>query len=131
MRSRSSGPMRFYLRLALYSLACCSRCVADEYSHKYEIGEALNLWVNKVGPYHNPQETYLYYSLPFCTSKPVDELKHRWDGLGEVLEGNDLISSGLDLQFRVPVTEHTKLCTVTLSEASAQQLQYAVHNHYW
>ena len=24
------------------------------------------LWMNTVGPYHNRQETYTYYSLPFC-----------------------------------------------------------------
>ena len=107
------------------------RAEADEWTHKYSPSEDVVLWVNKVGPYHNPQETYLYFSLPFCTSKPVAELEHRWDGLGEVLEGNDLISSGLDVRFRVPVAEHTKLCTMTLSEASAQQLQYAVRNHYW
>jgi len=26
----------------------------------------VDLWVNKVGPYHNPQETYEYYKLPYC-----------------------------------------------------------------
>ena len=39
---------------------------AGEYDHTYKDGEEAILWVNKVGPYHNPQETYLYYSLPFC-----------------------------------------------------------------
>jgi hypothetical protein len=24
------------------------------------------LWMNTVGPYHNRQETYGYYTLPFC-----------------------------------------------------------------
>jgi len=24
------------------------------------------VWLSKVGPYHNPQETYSYYALPFC-----------------------------------------------------------------
>ena len=48
---------------------------------------------------------YDYYSLPFCSSKPVAELEHRWDYLGEVLEGNDLISSGLAIQFRAPVRD--------------------------
>ena len=35
-------------------------------SAQYEPGEKVNLWVNKVGPYHNPQETYEYFSLPYC-----------------------------------------------------------------
>ena len=57
---------------ALAAAALCAACVtADEYTHKYEQGELVNLWVNKVGPYHNPQETYVYYSLPFCRPKKL------------------------------------------------------------
>ena len=80
----------------------------------------MTLWVNKVGPYHNPQETYVYYSLPFCSTKPVDQLEHRWDGLGEVLEGNDLISSGLQFRFREPVSDHSKICTIKLDSESSE-----------
>ena len=116
----------------LLRLAAVLQCtLADETTHKYTLDEDMSLWVNKVGPYHNPQETYVYYSLPFCSTKPVDELEHRWDGLGEVLEGNDLISSGLKLSFRKPVGQHTKVCSMKLDEETTAQLQYAVRNHYW
>lgn len=104
---------------------------SDESTHKYTDGEEVIMWVNKVGPYHNPQETYVYYSLPFCSTKNVDELEHRWDGLGEVLEGNDLISSGLQLHFRKAVKAHSKICSMKLDKESDEQLQYAVRNHYW
>jgi transmembrane 9 superfamily protein 3 len=104
---------------------------ADEYTHTYEVGEAIKLWVNKVGPYHNPQETYTYFSLPFCANQPVDQLEHRYDWLGEVLEGNDLISSGLAVRFRTAVPEHTKVCSMVLDMESVAQFQYAVHSHYW
>ena len=60
--------------LSLVALAWLSLVAADEYAHRYTEAEAVHLWVNKVGPYHNPQETYVYYSLPFCSSKPVAEL---------------------------------------------------------
>ena len=33
---------------------------------QYKVGDRVNLWVNKVGPYHNPQETYEYFKLPYC-----------------------------------------------------------------
>lgn len=115
----------------LLSLVLCGLAAADEYAHRFTEAEVVNLWVNKVGPYHNPQETYVYYSLPFCSSKPVTELEHRWDYLGEVLEGNDLISSGLAIQFRAPVRDHSKICSMTLTDDTVQQLQYAVRNHYW
>lgn len=35
-------------------------------SLQYKVGERAPLWVNKVGPYHNPQETYEYFKLPYC-----------------------------------------------------------------
>lgn len=57
----------------------------------------MTLWVNKVGPYNNPQETYNYYSLPFCRSSANSG--HRWGGLGEVLGGNELIDSQIDIKF--------------------------------
>lgn len=40
----------------------------------YKQGDAVILYVNKVGPYHNPQETYHYYTLPVC--RP-DQVSHR------------------------------------------------------
>ena len=67
---------------------------------QYNVGEAVRLWVNKVGPYNNPQETYNYYYLPFCKPKGRDKPGHKWGGLGEVLQGNELIDSQLDIKYR-------------------------------
>lgn len=39
----------------------------------YKQGDPVTLYVNKVGPYHNPQETYHYYTLPVCRPKEVSE----------------------------------------------------------
>jgi hypothetical protein len=64
---------------------------------QYKADEPVKLWVNKVGPYNNPQETYNYYSLPFC--EPSEYPAHKWGGLGEVLGGNELIDSQLDIKF--------------------------------
>lgn len=58
----------------------------------------MTLWVNKVGPYDNPQETYNYYSLPFCQQAGI--AAQRWGGLGEVLGGNELIDSQIEIKFR-------------------------------
>lgn len=65
---------------------------------QYQDGETVTLWVNKVGPYNNPQETYNYYSLPFC--HPKGKPAHKWGGLGEVLGGNELIDSQIDIKFK-------------------------------
>lgn len=64
---------------------------------QYQPDEPVTLWVNKVGPYNNPQETYNYYILPFC--HPSGNPAHKWGGLGEVLGGNELIDSQIDIKF--------------------------------
>ena len=56
--------------------------------------------VNKVGPYNNPQETYNYYYLPFCKHFADGKAEHSWGGLGEVLQGNELINSQIDVRFQ-------------------------------
>jgi transmembrane 9 superfamily protein 3 len=65
---------------------------------QYQKGDQVMLWVNKVGPYNNPQETYNYYSLPFC-NPGAGNSRHKWGGLGEVLVGNELIDSEIDIKF--------------------------------
>ena len=52
---------------------------ADMRNQRYKEGELVTLWVNKVGPYENPQETYSYYSLPFCKVDPLNS-ETRWAG---------------------------------------------------
>jgi len=48
-----------FLATALLQLAGC-----DEHDHKYEEAEEVVLWMNTVGPYHNRQETYGYFTHP-------------------------------------------------------------------
>lgn len=88
------------------------RCLSADFRHRYgqqpglpshlqyKDGESVRLWVNKVGPYDNPQETYNYYYLPFCAPKEAGKPKHKWGGLGEVLQGNELIDSQLEVKFK-------------------------------
>lgn len=65
---------------------------------QYQADDPVTLWVNKVGPYNNPQERYNYYSLPFCL--PASNPAHKWGGLGEVLGGNELIDSQIDIKYQ-------------------------------
>lgn len=103
---------------------------ADERSHKYKDGEPVVLWVNKVGPYNNPQETYNYYRLPFCKPRPADRAEHSWGNLGEVLQGNELINSQLDIRFKENIPRQA-VCSQLLAPESAAAFQDAVLRHYW
>lgn len=102
---------------------------ADDYHHVYEQHEEVTLWVNKVGPYHNPQETYAYYSVPFC--KPSGKtIKHKSDGVGALLEGSDLTDSGFKLHFREN-QKNSVLCDKKLSADDVAEFTHAVRSHYW
>ena len=57
------------------------------------------LWMNTVGPYHNRQETYTYFSLPFCKG-PQKEISHYHETIGEALQGVELEFSGLEIGFK-------------------------------
>ncbi|XP_061180989.1 transmembrane 9 superfamily member 3-like [Saccostrea echinata] len=95
----------------------------------YEDGEEVVLWMNTVGPYHNRQETYSYFSLPFCAG-PKESIGHYHETLGEALQGTELEFSGLDIDFKGDVKK-TEYCTVELTEEKYQAFVYAVKNHYW
>ncbi|XP_010272575.1 PREDICTED: transmembrane 9 superfamily member 1-like [Nelumbo nucifera] len=115
------------LAFSLFSLFA-SPAFASESDHKYQQDDLVTLWVNKVGPYNNPQETYNYYSLPFC--QPPGNAAHKWGGLGEVLGGNELIDSQIDIKFQKNVDRAT-ICELELNAAKVKQFKDAIENTYW
>lgn len=54
--------------------------------------------MNTVGPYHNRQETYAYFSLPFCTGSK-SSISHYHETLSEALQGVELEFSGYEMEF--------------------------------
>ena len=66
---------------------------------QYEEAEEVVLWMNTVGPYHNRQETYSFFSLPFCAG-PKESISHYHETLGEALQGTELEFSGLDIDYK-------------------------------
>lgn len=98
-----------------YLLGCNELCVLlNMLSFQYQDKEEVVLWMNTVGPYHNRQETYKYFSLPFCggSKKSID---HYHETLGEALQGVELEFSGLDIKFKGKKTQSILLLAV-LSE---------------
>jgi len=55
--------------------------------------------MNTVGPYHNRQETYNYFSLPFCRGTKK-EISHYHETLGENILGVELEYSGVAINFK-------------------------------
>lgn len=86
--------------MVLIVLGWCSFFLwADEHSHSYYNDEEVILWMNTVGPYNNRQETYRYFSLPFCHGFKTS-IGHYHETLGEALLGFELEYSGIDIRFR-------------------------------
>ena len=65
----------------------------------FQDNEEVVLWMNTVGPYHNRQETYGYFTLPFCAG-PKESISHYHETLGEALQGTELEFSGLQIEFK-------------------------------
>ena len=82
-----------------------------------------------MGPYHNRQETYPYFSLPFCIG-PKKSINHYHETLGENLLGVELEYSGLQIQFKNDRATN-EYCTVELSKEQYELFAYAIKNHYW
>ncbi|KAK9398266.1 transmembrane 9 superfamily member 1 [Crotalus adamanteus] len=100
--------------------------VASSETH-YQQGSRVMLYVNKVGPYHNPQETYHYYQLPVCSPTPI---RHKSLSLGEVLDGDRMAESMYEIHFRQNV-ESKILCKKTLSPDEVERLRQAIEELYY
>uniref|UniRef100_A0A915EJ72 Transmembrane 9 superfamily member n=1 Tax=Ditylenchus dipsaci TaxID=166011 RepID=A0A915EJ72_9BILA len=114
-----------FLNITRYSILI----LADEHNHVYKDGEEVVLWYNNVGPYSNRQETYAYFSLPFCRGYKT-AFEHYHETMGEALLGVELEYSGLDIKFNVK-QEKTEYCKQKLSAADSTSLTFAVSHNYW
>lgn len=71
---------------------------------------------------------YQYYNLPFC--QPKEGKEYKLEDLGEVLEGDRLVTSPYELKFRVDV-ENVELCKKKLSAKDIEKFRTAVKNDYY
>jgi len=102
---------------------------ANDKNNKYVDGEEVILYVNKVGPYANPQETYMYYDLPWC--RPTDaNVELHMEGLGEALQGYELRKSGIKMHFTKDQPK-TELCVKDMSLVDVDIFRAVVKNQYW
>lgn len=111
----------------LLILASVLICLAAGEPLKYSSGSKVEIYVNKVGPYWNPHETYHYYSLPVCRPERIE---HRSLSLGEVLDGDRMAKSMYDIKFATNI-DLTTLCTVKLNAKELESLELAIEDLYY
>ncbi|XP_028098207.1 transmembrane 9 superfamily member 2-like [Camellia sinensis] len=114
--------------LVAFLVICCASQVRSEASnHRYKAGDPVPCYSNKVGPYHNPSETYSYYDLPFCLPEHVKEKK---ESLGEVLNGDRLASAPYKIDFLVE-KDAELACKKKLKKEEVSQFRTALAQDYY
>ncbi|KAJ6960753.1 endomembrane protein 70 [Populus alba x Populus x berolinensis] len=108
-------------------LCSVSHVRSDASDHRYKVGDDVPLYVNKVGPFHNPSETYRYFDLPFCSSGPTKDKK---EALGEVLNGDRLVTAPYKLEF-LNDKDSEVACKNTLTKEQVAQFREAVSKDYY
>ncbi|CAH1776014.1 unnamed protein product [Owenia fusiformis] len=110
--------VNFVAVLALISTVSCAT---------YKPDTKVPVYVNKVGPYFNPHETYHYYQLPVCRPEKIE---HKSLTLGEVLDGDRMALSMYDIKFKTDVAKQD-LCKVTLSAEDLTTIRDAIEDLYY
>ncbi|KAD0676517.1 hypothetical protein E3N88_43873 [Mikania micrantha] len=123
-----NAPIHQSVVVALFVICILIGAVRSDVSnHKYKNGDAVPLYANKVGPFQNPSETYRYYDLPFCL--PGD-LKEKKEALGEVLNGDRLVSAPYKLDFLID-KDSEMICTKKLTKQEVGKFRKAISNDYY
>ncbi|MFH4979166.1 hypothetical protein AB6A40_005875 [Gnathostoma spinigerum] len=95
---------------------------------KYENGDKVSVYVNKVGPYSNIHETYHYYTLPLCRPSKV---VHKSLSLGQLLEGDRVAESSYRLLFGQNASLVSLCGPYTLSSDDTALLTKAIEEDYY
>ncbi|KAE8708045.1 Transmembrane 9 superfamily member 3 [Hibiscus syriacus] len=113
--------------MAVVTFCAVPQVRSSSSDHRYKAGDDVPLYANKVGPYHNPSETYRYFDFPFCSSAPVKEKK---EALGEVLNGDRLVSAPYKLVF-LTEKEAEIACKRKLTKKEVAKFRAAISKDYY
>ncbi|KAF5841834.1 putative transporter [Dunaliella salina] len=122
------GSMARRVRKELFMFIIWTLLIVGSDAREFKQGQSIPVFANRVGPYHNPTETYQYYNLPFC--QPSGGKEYKLLDLGEVLEGDRLVSTPYDMKFRED-RDNQLLCKKHLSREDVQAFRDAVKGDYY
>jgi len=115
------------MKLCLFLSVLACLLVSVYGAKKYRDNDKVIVYVNKVGPYWNPHETYHYYSLPICRPQKIE---HRSLTLGEVLDGDRMAVSMYEISYKQNI-ETAVLCKVTLTDRDLNELRNAIEELFY
>ena len=121
----SSSVSRCLLSALLWLWLCWScECAPLTFAPR----DAVPVLVNNVGPFHNPAESYKFYSLPYCEASPNAPPLSDDDNLGEILAGDRRRPSPYEVRFSVS-EEHRALCEKQLTAEEVDLFVSAIRRH--
>lgn len=115
--------------LVLLALGAGDAAARKSRNHHWEDQELIPLYVNKIGPYANPSETYDYYSLPLC-QPAAGEIQHRHKTFHEAIEGDRPQSSLYKIYFKTDIA-FQGLCTLHVGGEETKELKAAIGEEYY
>ncbi|KAK1416282.1 hypothetical protein QVD17_32071 [Tagetes erecta] len=113
--------------IALLLICFGSQVKSDASDHHFSKDDLVPFYANKIGPFHNPRETYAYYDLPYC---PPDTIKEEKLSLGEMLNGDRLVSTPYMFEFLVD-KDYELLCNKSLTKTDVSKFRNALEKDYY
>lgn len=97
---------------------------------KYNSGDEMILWANKMVPYSNPSESYQFFdAVPWPRECVPERMEYHNMQLGELLQGDRLVKTGFSVKFRRD-QQKTKICGGVLTPEDVNAFRLAVTNNY-
>ena len=95
---------------------------------RYAVGQEVPVFANKIGPYHNPSETYDYFSAPFCRFDGGEQKVAR--SFADAVLGNRVERTAVTLNYTVPVDDKT-VCKVALDPETLRVFEDIVERRFY
>lgn len=113
-----------------WALLFASLAFADEFSHRYEVNEAVTVWFGKVVSWRNPEITHSFTWLPLCSGQSSSPEPAHSLSLVETIEGLTIQDSRIEALF-LQESNQRPLCSVQLTAEDLSLLREAVRKQFW
>ena len=113
-----------------WALLFASLAFADEFSHRYEVNEAVTVWFGKVVSWRNPEITHSFTWLPLCSGQSSPPEPAHPLSLVETIEGLTIQDSRIEALF-LQESNQRPLCSVQLTAEELPLLREAVRKQFW
>ncbi|KAL6537913.1 hypothetical protein OROHE_012200 [Orobanche hederae] len=113
----------FFLNYLLFLLP-----IALHSAKTYNVGDRVPLFVNKIGPLHNPRVKHTNI-MSWPSVVQFNQVLEKKGSLGEVLNGDRLANALYNLKFAVNKTRAV-LCQQTFSKADIAKFRESIKNDF-